>query len=229
MNRSSYFNYIEEKLNILSYRIKKRGEINLLDLNIYSESFFAELINNLLSYNLVNMNAIKQNMEGIDLIDDKKKIIVQVSATGTKQKIENSLSKESLKEYSGYSFKFVALVGDTDKIKNKTYNNPYDVVFSPKDDIYDIKALLNIILNLSIRKQRELYEFLKLELGNSVDIVRVDTNLAHIVNILSKENLEDILEPPEINSFEILRKIEFNGLLTVQPTIDDYKIYYSKL
>lgn len=48
MNRSSYFNYIEEKLNVLSYRINSRGKINLLDLNIYSETFFAELMNHLL-------------------------------------------------------------------------------------------------------------------------------------------------------------------------------------
>ena len=38
-----------------------------------------------------------------------------------------------------------------------------------------------------------------------------------------------IIDSPEINSFEILRKIEFNDLLSVQPTIDDYKVYYSKL
>ena len=44
MNRTEYFNYIEEKLNILSYRIKNRGKINLLDLNIHSETFFADLI-----------------------------------------------------------------------------------------------------------------------------------------------------------------------------------------
>lgn len=35
MNRSYYFNYIERKLNTLSYRIRIRGKINLLDLNIY--------------------------------------------------------------------------------------------------------------------------------------------------------------------------------------------------
>ena len=43
MNRSNYFNYIEQELNTLSYRIKIRGKINLLDLNIYSETFFADL------------------------------------------------------------------------------------------------------------------------------------------------------------------------------------------
>ena len=81
MNRSNYFNYIEEKLNILSYRIKSRGKINLLDLNIYSETFFAELMNHLLGYELKNINAIRQNTEGIDLFDNKNKIIVQVSST----------------------------------------------------------------------------------------------------------------------------------------------------
>lgn len=39
MNRSYYFNYIERKLNTLSYRIRIRGKINLLDLNIFGNFF----------------------------------------------------------------------------------------------------------------------------------------------------------------------------------------------
>ena len=54
MNRSQYFNYIEDKIDYLSYRISKRGKINLLDLNIYSETFFAEMINMLLKFDLKN-------------------------------------------------------------------------------------------------------------------------------------------------------------------------------
>lgn len=72
-------------------------------------------------------------------------------------------------------------------------------------------------------------EFIRDELGNSIDIVKVDTNLASIINILSQENLTNIIESPEINSFEISRKIEYNSLLTAQMTINDYKIYYSRL
>lgn len=116
MNHSNYFNYIEEKLELLSLRIKNRGKINLLDLNIYSETFFAELMNYLLGYNLENINAIKQNAEGIDLIDNKNKIIVQVSATCSKQKIEGSLSKKIYKDYLGFSFKFVAISGSAGKL-----------------------------------------------------------------------------------------------------------------
>ena len=222
MNRSNYFNYIEEKLNILSYRIKSRGKINLLDLNIYSETFFAELMNHLLGYELKNINVIKQNTEGIDLVDDKNKVIVQVSATSTKQKIENSLAKKIFEDYTGFKFKFIAISGDADKLRAQTFANPYKVTFSPLSDIYDIKSLLNIVLTMQISAQRRLYEFLKDELGSPVDIVKVDSNLASIINILSQEDLSGISDSPEINSFEILRKIEFNDLLTVQPTIDDY-------
>lgn len=229
MNRSNYFNYIEGKLNLLSYRIKTRGKINLLDLNIYSETFFAELMNHLLGYELKNINIIKQNTEGIDLVDNKNKVIVQVSATCSKQKIENSLTKKIFEDYSGFDYKFIAISGDADKLRGQTFMNPYKVIFSPLNDIYDIKSLLNLVLDMQISNQRKLYEFIKDELGNSVDIVKLDSNLATIINILSQEDLTDVVNSPEINSFEILRKIEFNDLLIVQSTIDDYKIYYSRL
>lgn len=229
MNRSHYCNYIEERLSTLSYRIKVRGKINLLDLNIYSETFFADLINCLLKYDLKNINCIKQNTEGIDLVDEKNKIIAQVSSTCTKQKIENSLIKEIFENYQGYHFIFIAIVGDADKLRSNTFSNPHKIAFSGIDDIYDMKSLLNIVLNLQIEEQRKLYEFLKNELGNTIDIVKIDTNLASIINILSKEDLTVVTDLPEINSFEILRKIEFNNLILAQPTIDDYKIYYSRL
>lgn len=229
MNRTEYFNYIEEKLNILSYRIKNRGKINLLDLNIHSETFFAELMNYLLGYSLKNINPIKQNMEGIDLIDEKNRIIAQVSSTCTKQKIENSLNKEIFEKYACFKFIFIAVVGNADTLRTATYKNPYKAIFSPADNIYDIKSLLNIALNLNIAKQRKLYEFIRDELGNNIDIVKMDSNLAVVINLLSQENLSDIVESPEINSFEITRKIEFNDLMPVKETIDDYKIFYSKL
>ena len=229
MNRSNYFNYIEQELNTLSYRIKIRGKINLLDLNIYSETFFAELVSRLLKYNLKNINVIKQNTEGIDLIDKENKIIAQVSSTCTKQKIESSLEKKIFTDYPNYQFKFIAIAGDADKLRTNNFKNPYNAIFSPDNDIYDIKSLLNLVLNLPLKEQRELYGFIRDELGKNIDMVKVDTNLASIINILSQEDLSMVADSPEINPFEIMRKIEFNDLLSVQPTIDDYKVYYSKL
>lgn len=229
VNRSYYFNYIEEKLSSLSYRIKNRGRINLLDLNIYSESFFASLLNKLFNYKLKNMNVTKQNIEGIDLIDEDSRIIVQVSSTCTKQKIESALAMKIFAAYPNYHFRFVAIAGEAKNLRNNQFQNPSNVNFSPEDDILDITSLLSLILNMEINNQRNIYEFIKDELGEIVDMVKVDTNLATIINIISKEALSEIVESPEINSFEIFRKIEVNDLLTVQNTIDDYKVYYSKL
>ncbi len=229
MNRSQYFNYIEDKIDYLSYRIGKRGKINLLDLNIYSETFFAEMINMLLKLNLKNMNAIKQNVEGIDLIDHDNKVVAQVSSTNTKQKIENSLKKEIIKKYKDYRFIFIPIVGDSDALRLKTFRNPHGINFNPEEDIYDTKAILNLVLNMKIGEQQNFYTFIKEELGNEVDLVKVDTNLAAIINILAKENLVNIPNSLQINHFEINRKIEFNNLQNAKGTIDLYKVYYSKL
>lgn len=229
MNRSNYFNYIHEKISILAYRIEKRGKINLLDLNIYSETFFAEMMNMLLNYQLKNLNIIKQNVEGIDLLDEKNKIIAQVSSTCTKQKIEVSLSKDIFKQYCGYRFKFVSISKNADNMRKATFRNPHKVLFDPSDDIIDFTSIHNIVLSMDIIQQKTFFEFIKSELGNEIDIIKVDSNLATIINILSAENLSTVIESPEVNSFEINKKIEFNNLSSVQNAIDEYKVYYSKL
>jgi len=85
MNRQLYFNYIEEKLSILATRIELRSKRNLLDLNLHSENFYQHFFNQLFVVELQNLNAIKPNAIAIDLIDHKNKIVVQVSATATKE------------------------------------------------------------------------------------------------------------------------------------------------
>ncbi|WP_148277991.1 SMEK domain-containing protein [Paenibacillus popilliae] len=166
--------------------------IILLDLNIYSETFFAKLMNLLFGLTLVNLNILKQNVEGIDLVDVNHKVVAQVSSTCTKQKIEGSLNKDIFLRYSGYRFIFVSIAKDANKLRELSFINPHNAAFSPADDIVDINTLLNVILNMEIGKQREVFEFVKKELGNDVDVLKVDTNLATIINILASENLANV-------------------------------------
>lgn len=229
MNRSSYFNYIEDKLDTLSARIARRGQINLLDLNIYSETFFADLLNLVFDYNLFNVNQFEQNISGIDLVDVDNKIVAQVSSNCTKQKIEDSLSKETFEKYPDYNYKFIAISGNAANLRTKTYVNSYNVKFNPSEDIYDVTSILNVILNMDIAKQRAVYDFIKAELGEQIDIVKIDSNLAAIINIISKENLIESVGSPNINTFEIQRKIEFNNLTNVKPIIDDFAIFNGRL
>ena len=122
MNRQGHYNYISEKLMVLIYRIKVSSKLNLLDLNIHSENFFADLCNIIFKYKLVNMNDIVQNVEAIDLIDDINKLIVQVTSTCSTPKIENTLKKQILKPYSQnvYRIQFIF-------IDNNTVNMPDDI------------------------------------------------------------------------------------------------------
>lgn len=229
MNRSSYFNYIEKQLAVLAYRVKQRGKLNILDFNTYCENFFVDLLNRVFDWNFQNMNTVKQNVEGIDLIDYTNKLFAQVSSTSTKQKVQSSLNKQIYLEYPGYHFKFIPIVQDSGDLKQKNFINPHGVLFEPDADIIDIDTILKVILTLSIEKQKDLYEFIKAELGEEVSVVKMDSNLAAIINILALEDLADIIEAPEINSFEIEKKIAFNELNRVRWTIDDYKIYYGKI
>ena len=229
MNRSGYFDYIEEKLNILTTRINSRGKLNILNLHNQSENFYAYFLNELYGWDLGNLNEQKQNVEAIDLIDHSKKIVIQVSSTNTKQKVEDSLKKDLIKTYSTYTFKFISIANDCDDLRIKLFSNPHNILFDPLSDIIDKKIILNNILISDIDKQKSIYEFIRKELGNEVDMVKLDTNLAQIINILSKEQWHGTGREDTRKEFEINRKIEFNDLNATKGLINEYKIYHHKI
>lgn len=229
MNRSIYFEYIDEKIHTLAHRIQTKGKLNILNLHLHSENFYLHFFNLLYGYELINLNSNAQNVEAIDLIDHKNKIIFQVSSTCTKQKIESTLSKDIFKKYIGYSFKFISISIDATDLRTKTFLNPHSVSFNPKNDIFDIKTILNHILTEKIGRLRQLYEFIKDELGGEIDIIKLDSNLATIINILSLEKWDDSHIDDNSNSFEIERKIQFNDLDDAREVIEEFRIYYKKV
>lgn len=228
MNRTSYFTYIEEKLGTLSYRINLKGKLNILDLHIHSENFYTCFLNSLYKWDLHNVNKFKQNIEAIDLIDRTNKNVVQISAANTKQKVESALDKQSLKSFSKFTFKFISISKDATNLRIQTFKNPHKIKFTPKSDIIDNKSILDSILSLKIDDQKEIYEFIKKELGGEVNIVKLDSNLAAIINILSKENL-NLDSKLQINKFEIEKKISGNEIKATKSIINEYAKYHPRL
>nr|WP_320117435.1 ABC-three component system protein [uncultured Marinifilum sp.] len=229
MNRNLYFNYIEKELHVLARRIETRGKLNILDLHLHSENFYLHLLNLLYGYSLENLNAKLQNVEAIDLIDHTNKIVVQVSATCTKQKVESALSKKLLNNYKGYSFKFISISKDASDLRKKTFKNPFSLTFVPIADIVDVTSVLNTTLSKKAVEIKEVYRFIKEELGGEVDIVKLDSNLASVINILSKEKWDERNESESVNSFEIERKITHNDLKDSKDIIDEYCVFYKKV
>ncbi|MDO9269726.1 MAG: SMEK domain-containing protein [Methylobacter sp.] len=228
MNRSVYFNFIEEKLSLLATRIELRGGLNILDLNHHSENFYVHFFNLLFGWELTNLNGVEINAAGIDLVDEKNSIIIQVSATASRQKIESALNK-NLSKYSGYFFKFISISKDSKNLRTKTFANPHNLIFSPAGDIFDIAILLNIIVGMDIDQQKGIYDFLKKELKGEPDPEKVESNLTIIIKILSKENWSQDVLGFEIAPYDIEAKISYNQLDTTRILIDDYKIHYYRI
>ena len=170
MNRSEYHNYIEEKLLVLTFRIENRGKLNILDYHIHSENFYRDFFNLLYGWELKNLNENQQNIEGIDLIDEKNRLIIQISASNTKNKIESSLKKGILKNYKTYTFKFISIVRNANKLRGLSYNIPDGLNFIPQEDIYDVQTVLKTVNASTIDELEKIYEFIKKELDHISNI-----------------------------------------------------------
>lgn len=229
MNRPNYFNVIEERLNLLALRIISRGRLNILDYHGHSENFYQFFLNEVNGWSVTNENDFKQNLEAIDLIDRTNKFVLQVSSTASKQKIESSLSKDSIKTYKGYTFKFVSIARDADELKKDTFKNPHGISFNPSADIIDKNSILSKIRGLHIADQERIYNFVKKELVMEIDPMKLESNLATVINILSKEDWDNKESVAEIDSFEIDRKISHNKLNSAKTLIEDYSVHYGRV
>ena len=147
----------------------------------------------------------------------------------SKQKIESSLSKNSIKNYAGYTFKFVSIAKDADDLRKDTFKNPHGINFTPSIDIIDKNSILSKIRGLHINDQERIYKFVKKELIVEIDPMKLESNLAAVINILSKEDWDKSEPVAEINSFEIDRKISHNNLNAAKAIIDDYTVHYGRV
>lgn len=223
-----YFDLCTKKLSILVYEIEIRGNLNILDLNIHAENFYSRLLNLIFGYSLSNINATTQNAEGIDLVDHASKVVLQVSSTATKPKVEASLKKD-LASFSGYHFKFVALTKDASNLKDKIFANPHKLKFNPSNDIFDVKAISNAILALDLTKQQEVYNFFRTEMSSEEVDIPSDSNLATLIGILGNEDLRVEKQNGAPIPFNVDHKITFNNLDAAAIIVEEHKIYYHKV
>ena len=193
MNRNIYVTKIKTLIDILKVEIKDSGKLNLLDINVHVEDFFRDLLNLIYGWQLQNMNQRNLNAAGGDLWYDDDKIVIQVSSTTTKDKIQSSIDKLSAEQFAGYRFKFLRIDGDVIKLRKESYNTHNDIVFNPSEDIIDISTLLKDITHLDIDCLRRVYELCGKEIV-PLDTPKVtETDLAIVVKALAT-NVKDWLK-----------------------------------
>lgn len=229
MNRSSIFELCSRLLATLCVQVELLGKLNILNLHLHCEDFYAELLNRLYSLQLKNVNAYVPNAQGIDLIDSGTKLLLQVSSTATKQKINSALGKD-LSAYPNHGFRFMSISKDASHLRTETYTNPNALTFDPAKDIYDVASLLKIIQHMDLPEQREVYQFLRDELGDPAsDRLLEETNLASIINIIAQEDLGSVSPDATPVGFSVDAKVTFNDLHAAAGVIEDYKILHPRV
>lgn len=219
--------FILDRLTQLASNIYQRGKLNLTDMHVMSEDFFAGLLNIIYGLNLRNANIDKQNAEGIDLYDDKEKVIIQVSATCSKKKIQHSLD-EAGKSYKGYHFRFLPMiVCSANSQKKQEYVLSDDITFDPKKDILEIATLLkDVQSDTTGYRVEQVVDYIKKNLC-TLSGERLMSGLEYVIVELSKDGSED--SAIDTNLYRIEAKIAFNGLSYGQDIINEYANQYKKV
>lgn len=229
MRSKAYFDLCVRQLSILAYEVELRGSVNILDLNIHCEDFYARFLNLLFGYSLANTNAVERNAASIDLVDHRNKLILQVSATATRQKVQAALSNPRLGNYKGYTFKFIPISKDARALRKMSFKGSFDVGFSPSSDILDLEEITSKILHEGPSRQQEIYKFLQAELSNDDPRPPSETNIAALIKILGQEDLSGGLNNKHPIPFGIEEKINFNKLNIAEEIISSYAPYQSRV
>ena len=140
-----YIDNITTCLSILAKKVSLCGGLNLTDIHMVAEDFYAGLLNIAFDWHLRNANTGHPNATGIDLIDDDARILVQVSATCSKKKIEHSLQGID-SAFKGYHFFFLPIItGTASSQKRQRFTPPHEVVFVPRKDIIEMADLIRAL------------------------------------------------------------------------------------
>lgn len=173
--------FINEKLAQLKEYIKFNTKINLNDICIISENFFCKLLNAIFNYKLINANTLENNFKAIDLIDKENKIVIQVTADNSADKIQKTIDKFQGKFDNSYILKFI-IISDK-KRYNKAFTIDSNYNFNKKTDIIFVEDFIQ----LSMKNLDDVYNIIETEFYNE--------NLERTYEwfeINNKNNIEDL-------------------------------------
>lgn len=226
LQKETYISDILDRLSGLAYNVELRGLLNLLNLHVLSEDFYVGLLNLVYGWKLRNANSSQQNAPGIDLIDDSNHVLVQVTGSCTKKKIDHSLEEIPVK-YTGYHFYFAPIVLNAKEQRKYEYSPPHEVIFNPKTDILDIHFIADKIKGMTnIEGVGTIAMYVRNNIRHDTpSSVQLTSGLNDIICLLAKDSLNE--SDFDTADFEIEAKISFNNLsIYAKDIIEQYKIYY---
>lgn len=155
ITRGYMIGQIVDQLETVSLQAKTRNSLGLTDLSVFCENYFKDILNITMDLKLENLNIQKSNFKGLDLGDEKKSIAFQITTTNTKQKIEKTLNKITPEINKKFKKINIFIIGDKANYKKIQSNG---IAFSAKNNILDMRWLHGEIINLDVKKIKEIYD-----------------------------------------------------------------------
>lgn len=210
ISKELYLKNIVDSLSLLSKRVELLNAVNLYDINIIAEDFYADLLNLIYGYKLRNANFLVKNAPAIDLIDKGNKITYQVTSDSTSTKIKHTINEYIInKSYEEYDQLYILIL-----TKKKSYTTVFDTHgkfnFDTSKHIIDVKDLVKYIRGLKTDKIKNISDFLEKEFCEKYYTIKetqaseIDT-IIHLIEYISKHK-------------EVKKKID----VEIDP---DFKIY----
>ena len=166
--RQEDLNIIEERLAMISSKVKLANTIHHYDINVELENFCVGLLNLVYGWNLVNINHSSQNTPAIDLGDEMNKVSVQVTSRTDKAKVVDALDKFVDNHYQNkYDKLFILMLEDKQRsysIDEKEYSG-----FFSKENIWDFRDIMKEINGMATKSIEEIKEYIDREYPYSVD------------------------------------------------------------
>jgi len=162
ITRKTEMDSIIERLSYIKSQVEISTSQNLIDINIYSENFFRDLLNLVLGHHFQNINIDEKNAAAIDLGDKVAKIAVQVTSTNEVSKIEKTVSKFNEKKlYETYDNLKIVIVGSKKTYRKKKIGDSSKHELDVAKDVWDISALVELIGDKSVKDIQEVRHFLE--------------------------------------------------------------------
>lgn len=225
ISKEFYLKQIVEQFAKLVTQVEILNSISLYDINIMSEDFYAQLLNKVYGYNLINANKLKKNMTAIDLIDDKSQVCFQVTSNNDSEKIKSTIDKFiENQQYQKYKTLYIILL-----VKKKRYSKKFDTKnlfdFDINKHILDYEDIVKKISEIDdIKKVSEIYSFLSNNLTiqqksyttNSNEVQTIIDLIEYLSKNRTRTNSIDTLTDPE---YKIKKRFKnFAESLTAQYT-----------
>jgi tetratricopeptide (TPR) repeat protein len=167
LERKRLLDLIGIKLAHLKACVETLNKIHFFDLNVVAEDFFADLLNAVYGFSLVNLNHQNLNAAAVDLGDTTRRIAVQVTSERAKAKIQktlNAFSKHGLA--NDYDSLKILIIGDRTG-DYPTLDVPEGITFSAKDDVIDIGQLLKDIAQLPVETLKTIADLIEREVRDT--------------------------------------------------------------